>query len=178
MPRILCLNDYRIVLGALDFVLEKTSYEHKGVTDSHDALSALRQEPIDLLIQDIERPGMNGFELYWRMKSDKNLCDIPILVFSAWSEAKSPVKVTPAKIGDRILSGLYRAEFEKTTPKHLSAVAHIKDAHVLYLEGCLGMADIEKLTSNIERILEDQKLLTEEERTFCHQHLWTQAIKP
>ena len=177
MPRILCLNDNPPALWLLDSFMERTSYEHEGVTDSHHALSILRQEPIDILIQDIERPGMNGFELYWLMKSDKNLCDIPILVFSAWSQAKSPVKVTPAKIEDKMLSGLYRAEFEKTKPEHLSAVAHIKDANVLYLEGYLGYSDVEKLIVNIERILKNHTLLTEEERMFRHQHLWSQAIK-
>jgi response regulator RpfG family c-di-GMP phosphodiesterase len=177
MPKILCLNDIGIALWSLDIYMEKTSYEHENVRDSDDALSILRQEPIDLLIQDIERPGMNGFELYWLMKSDKNLCDIPILVFSAWSDAKSPVKMTPAKIRDRMLLGLYRAEFEKTKPEHLSAVAHIKDANVLYLEGYLRYADIEKVIVTIEKILKNQTLLTEEERMFRHQYLWSQAIK-
>jgi len=178
MPRILCLNDSSTVLWLLDRSMERTSYEYQRAKDSHHALSFLRHEPIDILIQDIERPGdMNGFELYWLMKSNKKLCDIPILVFSAWSQAKSPVKVTPAKIGDKILSGLYRAEFEKTKTEHLSAVAHIKDANVLYLEGYLVYADVEKLIINIERILKNQTLLTEEERMFRHQYLWSQSTK-
>ena len=178
MPRILSLNDWDMILGFLDHFLNETGYEHLYTTDSHQALSILRQQSIDLFIQDMLRPDMNGFALYWLMKSEERLRDIPILIHSAWSSNKPPVKLTPATIAGRTLQGIFRAQFEGFQPEDLTAVAHIKDAHVLYIEGYLEPPETaSKLRDNVERILKSQLLLTEGERARRYQYLWSQAVR-
>jgi len=42
----------------------------------------LLTEPIDLLIQDLARPGINGFELYAKLKADERLQNIPVVICS------------------------------------------------------------------------------------------------
>jgi CheY-like chemotaxis protein len=174
MPRILSLNDWDMILGFLDHFLNERGYEHLYTTDSHHALSILRQQPIDLFIQDLLRTDMNGFALYWLMKSEERLRDVPILICSLWNSAK--VKVTPVTVAGRTLQGLFRAELEGVQPKDLIAVGRIRHANVLYVEGYLRPFIISELLDNIERILKSQSLLTEEERAIRHQHLWSQSM--
>jgi CheY-like chemotaxis protein len=44
-------------------------------------------EQVDLLIQDIARPRMNGFDLYARMKTDEQLLHIPVVICSGHPES-------------------------------------------------------------------------------------------
>ena len=52
-------------------------------TNSHEALSILRTQPIDLFTQDIMRPDIDGWTVCKIMKADETLRDIPILIASA-----------------------------------------------------------------------------------------------
>jgi CheY-like chemotaxis protein len=175
MPRILSLNDSVVILKGIHYLLNVEDYQHQYTTDSYHALSILRQERIDLFIQDMLRPDMNGFELYWLMKSEERLRAIPILIFSAWSSTRPAVAVTPVKLVGKTFEGLYQAKFEGAEPKDLIAVAHIKDANVLYIEGYLEPFAASELLDNVSRILKSQSLLTEEERAIRHQRLWSQV---
>lgn len=82
MSLILILNDNRMVLEALGGILEQTGHEVLVVDSNESALSILHSQPIDLLVQDIQRPGMNGWQFARLMKSDNTLCRIPILIVS------------------------------------------------------------------------------------------------
>jgi CheY-like chemotaxis protein len=84
MPQILTLNDNPIVLKLIHSLLsEVPGYQHLYTTDSYHALSISCQQPIDLLIQDILRPDMNGFELYWRCKILWGDCESGSLLISS-----------------------------------------------------------------------------------------------
>ena len=77
MPRILSLNDEMGFLQITEIFLNKAGYQHLYTTDSHEALSILRQQRIDLFIQDMLRPNINGFMLYWLMNPKKNFGTFP-----------------------------------------------------------------------------------------------------
>ncbi len=47
-----------------------------------EALEKIKNKNIDLVLLDINMPGMNGFEVIKRLKEDKNTCDIPIVVLT------------------------------------------------------------------------------------------------
>jgi DNA-binding response OmpR family regulator len=83
MTRILSLDDAPEMLQLIGLQLEFAGYEHLRTGSSHEALAILHSEPVDLLTQDCLRPGMNGAELYRRLKSDESLCRIPVLFISA-----------------------------------------------------------------------------------------------
>jgi CheY-like chemotaxis protein len=80
--RILCLDDQPAPLDAYKLILEPQGYEVLTTESSEEALEIMRREPIDLLIQDIARPRMNGIELYGIMKSDERLRGIPVVISS------------------------------------------------------------------------------------------------
>ena len=177
MPKILLLNDNPIAVEVIRTILNPGDFDCLCTTSSEEALSILRQESFDLFIQDILRPGMNGFELYWLMKSDKKLCDIPILILSMWAAVEAPVKLTLIKVGDRTLRRIYRAAFNNYQPEYLKRLKHIKDANILFIEGHECKNFPVTLNSTVKTILKNHSMLTEEERELRHKYLWSKARK-
>jgi CheY-like chemotaxis protein len=179
MPRILSLNDVPDLLEICHVLMELSGYHHLYTTDADKALSILQQEPIDLFIQDIARPKMNGFEFYWLMKSKKELQDIPILIVSAWH----PVVVTRLDPAGKAVEGLCCVEFKVTHPEQLqalSAVAGIKQANMLYVEGYLELPiQPEKFLLTISDILHQRSLLslTEAEQALRREPGWALATQ-
>lgn len=62
-----------------------------------EALEVLRNNHIDLIISDIMMPVMNGYELCKEIKSDMDLCHIPIIFLTAKNDLDS--KINGLKIG-------------------------------------------------------------------------------
>ena len=61
----------------------KESYEVLTAPDGQSALDILQREQIALIISDVMMPGIDGFELCRRVKSDINLSHIPIILLTA-----------------------------------------------------------------------------------------------
>lgn len=62
-----------------------------------EALEVLRNNHVDLIISDIMMPVMNGYELCKEIKSDMDLCHIPIIFLTAKNDLDS--KINGLKIG-------------------------------------------------------------------------------
>ena len=68
--------------------LSKEGYEILTAGDGAEGLRILKKEKIDILLLDLLLPGIDGFELLEQIKKDKDLKEIPIVVFSNLSEEK------------------------------------------------------------------------------------------
>ncbi|OPY89598.1 MAG: Gliding motility regulatory protein [Syntrophus sp. PtaU1.Bin208] len=64
-------------------ILEFAGYRVLTAVDGIDALTVLRTEPFDLVISDVEMPRMNGFDLTARIRADKKLADLPVILVTA-----------------------------------------------------------------------------------------------
>lgn len=69
-PVIAIVDDEEMVLTSLrSFLLLETDYEVETFSSPQNALSALRDKPVDLVISDYLMPGMNGIEFLLQVKS-------------------------------------------------------------------------------------------------------------
>jgi len=64
-------------------ILESAGYEVSTAVDGIDAFSRLKTQPFDLLVSDVEMPRMSGFELTARIRSDKALAELPVVLVTA-----------------------------------------------------------------------------------------------
>lgn len=62
-PVILVVEDDLALLDALTSTLEMSGFDYIGVDGAEQALKVLAQKPVDMVVSDINMPGMNGFEL-------------------------------------------------------------------------------------------------------------------
>jgi two-component system chemotaxis sensor kinase CheA len=64
-------------------ILEAAGYRVKTAADGIEAFTTLRAERFDLLVSDVEMPRLNGFDLTARVRADKKLADLPVVLVTA-----------------------------------------------------------------------------------------------
>lgn len=64
-------------------ILETAGYRVKTAVDGVEALTALKTEPFDLVVSDVDMPRMNGYELTTRIRGDGRLADLPVVLVTA-----------------------------------------------------------------------------------------------
>jgi CheY-like chemotaxis protein len=98
---ILSLHAESDILNLLHIIVERAGYEHLFTTNAETALSILQSERIDLFIQNLMRPDINGCEFYDIMQDDKEFRHIPVLIVSAINPLTYP------EICFRVIQNLY-----------------------------------------------------------------------
>jgi two-component system chemotaxis sensor kinase CheA len=64
-------------------VLEAAGYRVEAAADGLAAWSLLRSSDCDLVVADIEMPGMDGFELTAKIRADPRLADLPVVLVTS-----------------------------------------------------------------------------------------------
>jgi len=80
--RILLVDDSLVTREMERRLLEDAGFEVLPAGDAQEALSLLSERPFDLVVTDIEMPGMDGFELTLQMRSLEAFAQLPIIVVS------------------------------------------------------------------------------------------------
>lgn len=81
--RILVTEDSITARTLLKNILETAGYEVATAVDGMDALTQLRSGEFDLVVSDVDMPRMNGFELTTKIRGDKKLGDLPVVLVTA-----------------------------------------------------------------------------------------------
>jgi sigma-B regulation protein RsbU (phosphoserine phosphatase) len=89
---ILIVDDMPVNLRLLSHMLGEQGYKVRSVINGQMALTATRAAPPDLILLDINMPGMNGYEVCERLKEDESTQDIPVIFISALDEIQDKVK--------------------------------------------------------------------------------------
>jgi two-component system chemotaxis sensor kinase CheA len=67
----------------LKSILESAGYKVKTAVDGMEAFTLLRAEHFDLVVSDVEMPRLGGFDLTARIRADKKLADLPVVLVTA-----------------------------------------------------------------------------------------------
>ena len=87
--------------------------------DGEMALRSARQTPPDLILLDINMPGLSGYEVAAQLKQDKQLGEIPIIFLSALDETVDKVRAFAAGGVDYITKPFQFDEVEARIATHL-----------------------------------------------------------
>ncbi len=83
MPKkILIIDDDPVVVTYLQAVFSDNGYETCSASSSMEGLEVVRQEKPDLITLDLEMPGEWGPRFYRKLRKEKDLRDIPVIVIS------------------------------------------------------------------------------------------------
>src|SRR5229473_1797591 len=80
---ILVVEDSITARMLLKNILEAAGFSVKSAVDGLDAFTALRAEDFDLVVSDVEMPRMNGFEITAKIRADKRLAELPVVLVTA-----------------------------------------------------------------------------------------------
>jgi two-component system response regulator PilR (NtrC family) len=87
--RILVVDDERSMREMLTILLEREGYEAVEAKNGQDALQLFETSIFDLVISDIQMPGINGIELLARIKILAP--EVPVLMITAFATAEQAV---------------------------------------------------------------------------------------
>ncbi len=91
-PRVLIVDDTLKNIQLLLTILAKENYDIHFATSGANALESLQTREMDLMLLDIMMPGMDGFEVCRRVKSDERHRDLPIIFFTAKDSVEDKVR--------------------------------------------------------------------------------------
>jgi two-component system chemotaxis sensor kinase CheA len=80
---ILVVEDSITARMLLKNILEAAGHDVKSAVDGIEAYTMLKAEYFDLVVSDVDMPRMNGFELTMKIRSDKKLADLPVVLVTA-----------------------------------------------------------------------------------------------
>jgi len=80
---ILIVDDEPHLALMLADVLGDAGYDAHTIDNGRDALETVQRDPPDLMVLDVQMPGLDGFEVAARMKADPATASIPIIMLSA-----------------------------------------------------------------------------------------------
>ncbi|HBO76281.1 MAG TPA: hybrid sensor histidine kinase/response regulator [Marinilabiliales bacterium] len=81
--KILVIDDSITSRTLIKNILESAGYLIETAVDGVDAFTKTQIGGFDLIVSDIDMPRMNGFELTAKIRKDKKLCDLPIVLVTA-----------------------------------------------------------------------------------------------
>src|SRR5436190_1176145 len=106
---ILIVDDTPANIRLLDAVLSSRGYRVRAATSGVEALEAVAAEPPDLILLDIVMPGMTGYDVCQRLRSEPATEMLPIVMITASGEQEK-IKALEAGADDFVLKPFDRAE--------------------------------------------------------------------
>ncbi len=92
--KILLVEDEEIMLTLLQRKLAKEGYQISVARDGEEGLRLMKESKPNLVLLDIVMPKLDGFEVLEKMKGDKDLNKIPVIIIS---NSGQPVELDRAK---------------------------------------------------------------------------------
>ena len=89
---VLVVDDEPMARTMLRLMLVRAGFEVREAEDGKTALAEVAQVVPDLMILDIMMPGIDGFEVCTRLRSEGRTASLPIIMLSARTDAQSVKK--------------------------------------------------------------------------------------
>jgi two-component system sensor histidine kinase/response regulator len=116
---ILVVDDTPANLQLLTGMLKDRGYRVRPVPSGKLAIQAVQNQKPDLILLDINMPGMNGYEVCEHLKADEASKEIPILFISALDETIDKIKAFAAGGVDYVTKPFQFEEVEARVETHL-----------------------------------------------------------
>lgn len=140
------LSDCRILLvddakSNLDILVEglKADYKLSLALDGEMALKVAARTPPDLVLLDIQMPGLDGYEVCRRMRGMQETADVPIVFLSSLEDAQDKARGFEAGANDYVTKPFSLLEVSARVRSHLKAKAY-NDAVKEQIAGDLRVA--------------------------------------
>ena len=117
---ILIVDDAEANLDILVDILGE-DYEVAVAMDGESALEVIHEEQPDLILLDIMMPGMDGYEVFKRLKENSATTHIPIIFLTALTEEDDRKKGLGMGAVDYIAKPFEASEIRSKVEKHLMA---------------------------------------------------------
>ncbi len=81
--KILVVDDSKLVTDIVKLRLEMYGYEVRLAHSGEEALASIAEEAPDLLVLDVQMPGIDGYEVCRRLRDDPSFDDLRIIMLTS-----------------------------------------------------------------------------------------------
>jgi len=124
---ILLVEDNPVNRRLAVFLLRSQGYEVREATTAQEALELLEKERADLIVMDIQLPGMDGLEVTRRIKAQPATADIPIIAVTSYAMKGDREKALAAGCVGYVTKPIDKNIFVQEIAAHLSDKAKMED---------------------------------------------------
>ena len=89
---ILVIDDDKEIRQLLKAILTEAGYDVRTTISGEDGLASVRAARPDLILADIEMPGLDGYGFTERLRSDELLSKLPLILVTAHNKVKDIAK--------------------------------------------------------------------------------------
>lgn len=119
--RILIVDDNPTNLKLVTYLMQQSGYDVTTAADANDAMASIRTTPPDLILMDVQLPGIDGLELTRRLKADPATKPIVIIAVTAYAMKGDQEKALIAGCDDYVTKPIDTKELPLTVARHLAA---------------------------------------------------------
>ncbi|NVO00636.1 MAG: response regulator [Geobacteraceae bacterium] len=120
MNKVLIVDDSKTAQIVLSSILE-AEYFVEVMDDAASAITAVETSPPDLILLDVNMPGMDGFELCKFLKESNHSRDIPVIFITALDSEIEKVMGFESGGDDYVVKPVYPLELLARVKAHLGA---------------------------------------------------------
>ena len=119
MARVLVVEDNAANMRLATFLLESAGHAVLGATDAETGLTLAREEQPDIVLMDIQLPGMDGLQAATLLKQDEATRAIPVIALTALAMKGDEERIRAAGCDGYIAKPLSYRDFLATVSTHL-----------------------------------------------------------
>jgi len=120
-PVVMVVDDNAFERKLVEKLMDEELYELLFADSGTQALSLLRKRQPDLILMDLDMPGINGLETLRRLKATPGFADIPVMMVTGQSGKEMVVDCLKAGAVDFVVKPLERESFLKKVARFLAA---------------------------------------------------------
>jgi len=83
--KILLVEDNPVNRRLAEFLLRSQGYQVRAATNAQEAFDTIKAERPDLILMDVQLPGMDGLEATKQLKEDPTTRDIPVVAVTSYA---------------------------------------------------------------------------------------------
>lgn len=124
---VVCIEDEKEMIDLVKLILEQQGFEVFGAVGGVEGLEQIALVEPDLVLLDLMMPGMDGWEVYQKMKASEPMRHIPVIIVTA--KAQSIDKVLGlhiAKVDDYVTKPFGPRELVESVQKVLAKKAALE----------------------------------------------------
>ena len=119
--KILVVDDSQPVASIITYLLTQIGMKVQTAWNATKAIQLAKDETFDLVFLDVNMPGMDGFDLYERLRQFPSLEKTPMIFISGVASDENREKASELGAVDFIEKPFSPAEFVERTLAHLTA---------------------------------------------------------
>jgi two-component system, cell cycle response regulator DivK len=119
MAKVLVIEDNPANLTLATFLLQSAGHTVLAARDAESGLTLARAEQPDLVLMDIQLPGMDGLQATALLKADQATRDIPVIALTALAMKGDEARIRAAGCDGYIGKPLAYRDFLATIASHL-----------------------------------------------------------